>query len=55
MRQRELGILYRINLEESPLCEGDWSARETKNSECPNYTGERSPCKKRRVSGPDVP
>ena len=39
----------------SPLYEEDRSAHETKNSECPNYTEEGSPCKKRRMLGPDVP
>lgn len=54
MRQ-ELNILCKIDLMESSLYEEDRSARETKSSECPNYTGERSPCKKRRMWRPDVP
>lgn len=52
---RKLNILCKINLMKSPLYEQDRSAREMKSSECPNYTGERSPCKKRRMSGPDIP
>lgn len=47
-------ILCKIDLTKS-LYKGDRSVRETKNSEYPNYTGEHSPCKKRRMSEPDVP
>lgn len=49
-------IPRKIDLMDILLCiEEDRSVRETKSSECPNYTGEHSPCKKRRMSGPDVP